>query len=416
MRFPIVLIAVLVALCNTTPALADWACAKPSVLKTSLAEGQSLEKSGKLREALSAYVAAQSNACTGDPTLAEAAKRAAAVALPLGDAARANGNHELAFELYESGGHYAAADRELIAQVAANPDAVSLYETAVTHFETRSLPAFAANNTVRLGLTGPYSVDPSFVSRVMAMPSQGSTRALQAEASAFNDTFLSKHVQFVQSRPSDPSDMAGIQHWTQSYSAFRKQWPKEYMQDAQRAMILLQQWAARSRNAGEPESFEARRQLRADARIATLTQNYAGAPDLLAAAIHYLALTASDHSVYAPREAKIKVQAEQLGDASLGRKNFLLAIDYYDVAGATNKAQKARTLMQGAAMARMQPQIDSLKRDTEALEAQFSDPAKIEEMKRQAQDAQRAMQQSAAAKRSPANRKSKYDLATELGL
>jgi tetratricopeptide (TPR) repeat protein len=109
MKFPIVVIAMLIAATGTTPALADWACARTSVLKSSFTKGQSLEKSGKLREALSAYVAAQSNACAGDPVAAEAAKRAAAVALPLGDAARAQGNHELAFELYESGGHYAAA-------------------------------------------------------------------------------------------------------------------------------------------------------------------------------------------------------------------------------------------------------------------------------------------------------------------
>jgi hypothetical protein len=416
MKTPVTLIAIFVAFCATTPAHADWACARPSEVKASYARGQSLEKNGKLREALSAYVATQANACAGNPVVADAAKRAAALALPLGDAARAKGMHELAFQLFESGGHFAKADQALMAQIAANPDEVGRYEKAASHFDDRSLPAFEANNQVRLGVTGEYSVDPAFVSRVKALPTQGATRALQAEAAGFNDTFLSKQVQFMQARPSDPADFAGMQRWTQSYGAFRKQWPKDYMKEAQQAMRLLQQWGARSRNAGEPESIEALRQKRVESRIVTLTQKYAGAPDLLAAALDYLSQTASDRSIYAPRETTIKAQAEKLGDASLGRKNFLLAIDYYDVAGATEKAQKARVQMRGAAQARMQPQIDAMKRDAQTLQAQFSDPNRVAEMQRQAQEAQRVMERSTAAQKPRGKQQSKDDLAKELGL
>jgi hypothetical protein len=416
MKTPFIPIVVLLAFCGTSPARADWACADPKVLKASYVNGQSLEKSGKLREALSAFVAAQANACTGDPTAADAAKRAAAIALPLGNAAHDKGMHELAFEIYESGGHFTKADEALLAQIATKPDAVTLYQHAATHFDERGLPAFRANNQGRLAITGPYSPDPTFVSRVRAMPAQGAVRALQAEATAFNDSFLSKQVQFMQSRPSDPADFAAMQRWTQSYGEFRKQWPKEYMKDAQQALSLLHQWGARSRNAGEPESSVVNRQKRIDSRRVAQTQSYAGAPDLLASALDYLSQTASDRSIYAPRETTIKSQAERLGDASLGRKNFLLAVDYYDVAGATEKAQNARAQMQGAAQARMQPQVDAMKRDAEALKAQFSDPSQVADMQRQAQDIQRAMHQSAAAKQSSANQKSKDDLAKELGL
>ncbi len=69
----------------------------------------------------------------------------------------------------------------------------------------------------------------------------------------------------------------------------------------------------------------------------------------------------------------------------------------------------------------MQPSIDQARKQAEEIQKQFSDPAKVEEMKRQAAAAAKAIQEqkdspATKAARKEANRKSAEDLEKELGL
>jgi hypothetical protein len=136
---------------------------------------------------------------------------------------------------------------------------------------------------------------------------------------------------------------------------------------------------------------------------------------LLELAIDYLGQS-GDSASREPRVLKVRRQAEGLGDAAAARKRYQLAIEYYDVARAEAKAERSRVQLQALAQQQMQPTIAAMQRDAEALRAQFSDPQKIAEMKRQALEAQRSLQSGAQQRKSQAPRKSNDDLAAELGM
>lgn len=413
---PSLLIASL-GLLGASRAMADCgASATIKDVRRAHATGQKLEQSGDRAGALAAYVAAQEYTCEPNPVAADAARRAAAVARPLGDAARTRGAHAEAYDYYERGGHFTDADRALGQWIAAQPDDPELYWKALKHVEYRSLDAFRSNEQARLAVTGAYSLDPALAARVKAMPEQGAQRALQAEAAAFNEAFLQEHVALIQARPDNPADIAGQQRWLARAQAVQARHQRDYLRESRAALERLRQWGVKSVNAGEPEAFARRRAERAQARVQLLTQKYAGAPDLLDAATDYVTYVTSESEAQAPQTAKIRRQAEQLGDAASARKRFQLAIDYYGVAGADAKADRAREQMQAWAREQMQPTIDAMQRDAQAMAAQFKDPARVEELKRQAAEAQRSLQQSAQKRDPAAARKSKDELASELGL
>jgi hypothetical protein len=408
--------AVVLCLAGMGQALADCGGASIKEVTRAYADAQRFEKRGDPRSALGAYAAAQEYTCETNPVAVQAIKRAAALGKTLGDASRAAGQHELAVTYYEQGGHFAAADQALQDWIQAEPDSVALYQRAYDHVANRSLEAFAANNAARLQVTGPYKLDTNLASRVHAMPAQGLERALQAETKSFNENFLARSVAIIKARPADPADLAGQSQWQSAYAAFRQQFPRDHMQDAQRSLDLAKSWVNADRRSADNAAHLKRIAQRADARVSTLTQKYYGAPDALSAALGFLERNSDNENGALKRMGKIRSQAESLGDAALNRANFMLAIAYYDVAGAEAKAQRANEQMQAHVQARMQDSVAAARRDAEAIAAQFSDPDKVEAMKRQAQGAQRALQESAAARATPAAKQAKDDLAKELGL
>jgi hypothetical protein len=409
-------VAALLLLAGTGQALADWACTQPKVVQAAYAKGQSLERNGKMVEALKAYNEAQVNACADNPQVAEAAKRAAAVALPLGDAAKAKGDHAAAFDYYERGGHYKAADQALIAWTAVQLDDPNLYQKAFKHFEYRAMPAFRANEALRLAITGSYSLDSSFVARVNAMPAQGVERALIAEAATFNESYLQKRVALVQSRPDNPLDFAAQQQYVARAQVFATQFPKEYLHDSRKALDLVQRWSSATANSGESQAFEKRMRERAQIRVTALTQKYSGDPELLEEVMNYANYLPGAADTQPANVAKIKTQAETLGDAAAAKGRSLMAVAYYQVADADAKAKRLNDQVTARAQAQMQPEIDAAKQSAAAIAAQYSDPNKVAELKRQAQEMQRQMQESAKAKQTPAAKKSRDDLAKELGM
>lgn len=410
-------IAALLLLAGADLAQAD--CAADATVRdvtASFAKGQKAEQSGDAKAALGHYVAAQEYTCDPNPVASQAAERAAAIARPLGDAAVAKGNHESAFDYYERGGLFKAADKALIDWTAARPDDPALYDKARQHFEYRASPAFQENEKARLAVTGAYSLDSSFVTRVRNMPAAGVERALQDEAAAFQDAYLQKRVALVHSRPEDPLDVAGQQQYLARARALAAQFPQDPLGKSRDSLELVQSWASKSANAGEPEAFARRVQERAQIRVTALTQKYAADPQLLEAATDYVSYLPGDSSARDARVVAIKAQAEKLGDAAAGKQQLMLAAEYYGVAGADAKAQRANEQLQALAQSRMQPSMDAARKNAEAMAAQFADPAKRAELQRQAQEMQRQMQESAASKQTPAAKQSQDDLAKQLGM
>jgi hypothetical protein len=359
-------------------------------------------------------VSAQAYTCEPNPVAAEAARHGATLAKALGDAAKAKGDHAAAFDYYERGGHFAAADREMLARIQATPDDSALYTQALRHVQNHGLPAFQANEAVRLAVTGAYTLDPALTLAVAAMPVKATERALAAETAAFNEAWFTQYVALIRARPENPTDFAGLQQYATRLQVFQSQQRRDPLQDPLDAIERVQQWQMQVVDNTQAETLARKRAERAEARASVLTQKYADAPRLLELAINYLGHSSGDSDAQAPRVQKVRRQAESLGDAALAKKRYQLAIEYFDVAGADDKAGRARTQLQALAQQQMQPTLAAMQRDAEALKAQFSDPARIAEMQRQAQEAQRALQK--GAQQPKGKGRSADALAAELGM
>jgi hypothetical protein len=399
-------------------AVAD--CPGPFVndAKRSYEGGQSYEKQGKIEQALFSYHAAEGSVCEGaNPYEADAAKRAAPLGLSLGAAAEKAGDLAKAKELYEAGGHYALADRVFMQTVRANADSPGMFQTARSHFETRGAEFFYVNNAAALKATGAYKPDPKYIAEVMAMPAKGAERAAQNEIAAFKEQYLRDYVQLIQTRADDPTDASAVQRTISSHQAFAQKWQEQDpMKDSRKALELMRDWG---RNNGGNEALqklmETQVKQRAEQHAQLLPQKYSGAPKLLEDASDFIHLLDLERAKEEARVTAVRAQAMKLGDDANAKQRYTLAADYYQVAGDSAKAQATRTKQNQLAMQKMQPSIDAAKRQAEELQKQFSDPAKVQAMREQAEAARRSLQQQQAASKQ-ANKKSAAELEKELGL
>ncbi|HKE94414.1 MAG TPA: hypothetical protein VKB34_08935, partial [Povalibacter sp.] len=359
-RISVALVAIL-CLGAAGDVLAD--CAADSTVQQTqqrFANGQKLERAGDVAGAFHAYVAAQDYTCDPNPVEGPAAQRAAALALPLGAAAEKSRDFEEAFDIYEAGGQYAAADRALMSWVRANPDDPGAFSKAREALDYRSLPAFAANNKVRLAVTGAYKLDPQNVAEILAMPAKGAERAFQKEAAAFNEDFLRGYMQQIQSRPEDLTDVDALQTWAGGFQAFLQKWSRtgddNLMKSSLAALDLVHSWSVAATDRALSEKLAAQRNVRLEQRATVLVNSYAAAPRLLDAAISYRsAVHTENETARQATIAAIRSQAAQLGDAASSRQRYSLALDYYEVAGQRDKAEAVQEKVRKLAMARMQP-------------------------------------------------------------
>lgn len=351
MRTRSTLLIAVIALLASSEALADC------VADTTVAEAKQAHERGRQREqagdttgALAAYVAAQGYTCEPNSVAAEAARRAAAIALPLGDAAMQRGDYAAAFDLYERGGHFAAADRALLARVQAEPDDASLYGQARQHADYRALPAFQANEAQRLAVTGPYQLDAALKEAVLAMPMRAAERALAAEDAAFDEAWYAQYLALIQSRPDNPADIAAVQQYVARHQALGSG-QRDPLRDPLRALDRIRDWERQVVDPALAAALAKRRSARAEARVMVIARQYTEAPEMLELAIDYMGFSADEDAARQARIERLRRQAEQLGDAAAAKQ-----------------------------------------RNAAAMAAQFSDPRMIAEMQRQAQEMQRALQ------------------------
>lgn len=406
----------LTALCSMQNAQAD--CAGPNLAdkKRSYERAQGYEKEGKQELALRAYAEAQGYACEPhNPYEADAARRAAPLGLTLGAAAEKSGEFRRAYELYEAGGHFAAADRALVSLARANPDAPRVFTEVLDVLEDRSLPALQSNNEAALAVTGPYAPNPAHLAEVLTMPAKSAERAFQKEANAFSEQYLREFVQLIQSRPDDLTDVAALQTANSAHQAFARKWGQDPLKISLDALALVHSWSVATRDESLRDRLGAQRKQRLEQRAMTLAQKYSGAPKLLEAAVDYYHSPGVESGTYDSAIAKVKSQADRLGDDANAKGKHMLAVEYYGVAGQDAKAQAARDAQQRLAMAKMQPSLDAAKRQAEELQKQYSDPAKVQAMREQAEAMRKSLQQQQQSN-AKTNAKRADELESELGL
>ena len=384
-------------------------------VKRAYENAKSAESQGRKEDALFFYHGAEGEVCEGpNPYEADAAKRAAPLALELGAAAEKRADFEKAGRLYDAGGQFAAADRAYIQTVRAKPDDPGTYQGALEHFRGRGETWFAANNAAAMKVAGAYTPDPKLVAEVNAMPAKGIERATQKEASSFNEEYLKDYVQMMQSRPDDATDATAIQKTISAQQAFTQKWKTDDMVKVSRdALNNLRMWGLTVQDQKLGSTVAAKIAQLSDQRATTLRQKFAGAPKLLEDAMDYYRVPQSDKVDV--QVAAVRSQALKLGDDANAKNRYALAAAYYEVAGADDKAEAVRQRGQQAAMQKMQPSIDQMRKQAEAFQKQYSEPAKVAEMQRQAEAARKAMQEQQATSKAN-NKKSAADLEKELGL
>jgi len=371
--------------------------------------GQAAERASKMAEALGHYMEAQG---APNPNAAKAAQRAAQIAPPLASAEEKKGNHAQAATLYDQGGHFAAADRALMAAMRAKLDSPQVVGELLKRFDERASEHFKAMHKLRLEVTGPYTPDAGLVQELRTALAKGPERTLQREATAFDANYLKERVALVRSRP-DTIDVAEQMAAASRERAFLQKWPDELLKKSLGELKVLREWSEVERDQTVQASIKAQLVKRAEDRASALTAIYSGAPELLEAAKDY-ALAAQDLKPAEPRIAAIKSTAGKLGDEAEAKGQFGLAASYFQVAGESAKKQAVQKRQEQIAMKKMQPDIDDAKRAAASLREQYSDPAKVEAMRKQAMAMQAAMQ----AQRPSAERAKQdtSDLQKELGL
>lgn len=371
--------------------------------------GQAAERAGKMAEALRRYMEAQS---APNQNAAKAAQRAAQIAPPLASADEKKGNHAQAADLYDQGGHFAAADRALMTAMRANLDSPQVVGELLRRFDDRASDLFKRKHAFRLPVTGPYTPDAGLVQEVRTALAKGPERTLQREAAAFDANYLKERVALVRSRP-DSIDVAEQMAVVSRERAFLQKWPEELLKKSLGELKVLREWSEVERAPTIQASISAQLVKRAEERAAALMANYSGAPELLEAAKDY-ATAFDDLKPAEPRLASIKSLAGKLGDEAEAKGQLGFAYHYFKVADDGVKAQAVQKRHEQIALKKMQPDIDEAKRAAAALREQYSDPAKVEAMRKQAMAMQAAMQ----AQRPSAERAKQDagDLQKELGL
>lgn len=396
-------------------------CPGPFVrdMKRAYENAKAAESAGKKEDALFFYHGAEGSVCeNSNPYEADAAKRAAPLGLELGVAAEKRGDFDKARELYEAGGHFAAADRAFMQSLRPKADVAGTYQTALEHFNNRREAAFAANNSAALKVTGPYTPDPKLIAEVDAMPAKAIEHATQKEAASFNEEFLRDFVQAAQAQPDDPTDASQLQRMISSQQAFNQKWKGvEFVKNSRDALDTLRMWGYTVRDPKLSASIAAKVVQLSEQRATTLRQKYFGAPDLLNEAMSYYRIPGADENPKVEQQiAGVKAQALKLGDEANAKNRYTLAAAYYDVADARSKAEAVRERGKQAAMRKMQPSIDEMQKQADALAKEYSDPAKVAEMQRQAQAASKAIQAQQQSGAKANNKKAAADLEKELGL
>jgi len=401
---------------TTLDARADCAAdATVEDTKRHYARGQELEREGKPRAALAAYVRAQEYTCDKNPVELPAAQRAAALALPLAQAAEQARDFETAYRLYEDGGHFAASDHALVAFVQSKPDDPHVYRRAREVLEYRASPAFQSNSKVRLSVTGAYTQDPRHLAELRKVPGVGAERAFKAEAAAFDEQYLREYVELAQSRPDDPTDVAALKPWEARMQALHRRWPNDPLKASRDALSLAHEWSVVADTPALREQIAAKRRERIEQRIVTLTRSYHRAPELLDAAIDYQTSMHIDDAAKEARVAAIRSQAASLGDEAMSQRRFVLAAEFYRVARLDAKADQAREQQQQHVKAKLQPSMDRMQKQAEELQKAFSDPKAVAQMQEQARQMQKALQEQQQAN-AKGNAKKADDLERELGL
>ncbi|MCE3251137.1 MAG: hypothetical protein K0Q67_147 [Cellvibrio sp.] len=383
-------------------------------------EATQLEAAGKLWDALLKYDTAQGYVCDdgGNPVAKQALDKAITLGSQQGKLEEQKGNFYKdgkpagAFQWYERGAQFVAADRALIAALKKDPANIQVSAFAQEHFKVRGEDYFAANNKSAVAASGGYQLDKSYDTYVRSLPPTNIDRLLASYQTILPDSYLQAFAQLAQQKDVlQPGDIAGTMNIQQQATLFYQQWKTDRIDDIRNAFDEAHSWTQQVRDYKEAEKL---REKIAQARLAhadRMMKNYSGTLAFLESAIEF-------YNQY-DKEPQLKTaqqKAAAYADQAMAAGQYERSSQFYSLIGDHDKEQQARN--------RLDAQNDQLARDAQAgsaaqlaeMQKMYSDPKKIQELQKQAQEMQKQMEAQQKNSKSETYQKESDELEEELGL
>lgn len=383
-------------------------------------QGINLEAQGQLWVAINKYDVAQGYVCEdgGNPVAKQALTKAIALGSKQGKLEEQKGNlfkdgkPAGAFQWYEKGSQFAAADKVLVAALKKAPTNMQLSAFAQEHFKVRAQDYFKVNNKMAISLTGGYTLDPTFDPYVVSLPPTNIERLLNSYSTVLPDAYLQAFAKREQQKDAiKPGDMMGAMNVQQAATQFQQQWKTDRIEDIRKAFDEAHSWTQQIRDYKEADVLRAKIDQARLAHADRISKSYSGTVKLVESALEFYRQLDKEAQISA-LEQKVRSYADQ----AMATAQYQRASDFYSLIGDYDKEEQAR--------AKIDAQREQMAKDAEMgsaaqiaeMQKMYSDPEKIQQLQKQAQEMQKQLEEQRKKGASAEYQKETDELEDELGL
>lgn len=383
-------------------------------------EAIQLEAAGKLWDALLKYDIAQGYVCDdgGNPVAKQALGKAIALGSQQGKMEEQKGNFYKdgkpvgAFQWYEKGSRFAAADKVLVAALKKAPTNMQLSAFAQEHFKVRAQDYFKANNKTAISMTGGYLLDPTFDPYVVSLPPTNIERLLSSYTTVLPDAYLQAFAKLEQQKDAiKPGDMMGAMSLQQASTQFQQQWKTDRIEDVRKAFDEAHSWTQQIRDYKEADVWRTKIDQARLTHADRISKSYSGTVKLVESALEFYRQLDKNTQI-----ATLEQKARSYADQAMAAAQYQRASDFYSLIGDYDKEEQAR--------AKIDAQRDQMAKDAEMgsaaqiaeMQKMYSDPKKIQQLQKQAQEMQKQLDEQHKKGTSAEYQKETDELEDELGL
>ncbi len=383
-------------------------------------QGMNLEAQGQLWDAINKYDVAQGYVCDdgGNPVAKQALTKAIALGSKQGKLEEQkenlfkDGKPVGAFQWYEKGSQFAAADKVLIAALKKAPTNRQLSAFAQEHFKVRAQDYFKSNNKTAISMTGGYSLDPTFDPYVVSLPPTNIERLLNSYNTVLPDAYLQAFAKLEQQKDATkPGDMMGAMNMQQASTQFQQQWKTDRVEDIRKAFDEAHSWTQQIRDYREADVWRAKIDQARLAHADRISKSYSGTVKLVESALEFYRQLDKEAQISA-----LEQKARSYADQAMAAAQYQRASDFYSLIGDYDKEEQAR--------AKIEAQRDQMAKDAEMgsaaqiaeMQKMYSDPEKIQQLQKQAQEMQKQLEEQRKKGTSAEYQKETDELEDELGL
>jgi hypothetical protein len=383
-------------------------------------EATRLEAAGNLWDALLKYDIAQGYVCDngGNPIASQSLDKAMTLGRQQGALEEKKGNFYKdrkpvgAFQWYEKGAQFSAADRVLVAALKKDPANRQMSAFAHEHFNERSQVYFATNNKSAIAASGDYQLDKNYETYVRSLPPTNIERLLNSYHTLLPDAYLHAFAQLEQQKDAlQPGDIDGMINIQQAATQLQQQWQTDRLKDIKNAFDEAHRW---TQQIHDDKAADIQRAQIDQARLAhadRIAKRYASTARLADSAMQFYRQQNKNEQIKA-MEHKARIYAEQ----AMAAKKYQRARDFYSLIGDDENEQQARVQMEAQqAQLANNAQMSSAAQIAD-MQKMYSDPKKIQNLLKQAQEMQKQLEEQRKKGASVKEQQETAALEDELGL